>query len=346
MILGEFGENMQNKDKSIRYIYCSDGYEFTPRALEHLQEYLITNNVSQFSEEELARIKILVQVDESGADALIVAYLCRNGKFRELFTCGVKPHIYVAINVFGTLLQDKTDLPIKAVMGLSPSALKQHPSWNDIKDYVASTDDWAAHERYYYIAKMICHAANYDMRGPTFALNVLQKSEGAIRLSVEQAKQYLDTYHRTFPEIRQWHNEVQHMARQQNNVLYNLFGEPRLFGGLWTEEMNREMYAFIPASTVGQIVNKAKTRIQNDLIETEELIDTDLLQNGHDSILAQTLITQETFVAETIQHYINTPLVNFRGEAFKMRSEAQRGFNWSPFKPGYNPLGMQKLYSN
>lgn len=345
MILKRWGQNMQNLDKSVRHLFLSDGWNF--EEIELLEHYLQNHDLSIFTEEQLERIKIMVQVDESGADALIVAYLCRNGRFRELFQHGVKPHIYVAINVFGNQLQTKTDLPITTLIGKSPLELKQHPNWSDIKFYVASTDDWAAHERYYYIAKMICHAANYDMRGPTFALNVLQKSEGAIRLSVAQAKMYLDTYHKTFPEIRQWHNEIQNMLVKQKSILYNLFGEPRLFNSPWGDELFREAYAFIPASTVGQIINKAKTRMQFH-VEEGDILDTDMLQNGHDSALAQTTLGQEKYISDMLQHYINVPLVNFNGEKFNMRSESQCGFNWGPMKVKkdgtiVNALGMRGL---
>jgi len=345
MVLGKWGENMQNKDKSVRHLFLSDGWNMDEQEL--LAHYLANRNINIFTDEQKSRIKILVQVDESGADALIVAYLCRNGKFRELFTNGVKPHIYVAINVFASQLQTKTNLPITSLVGKSPLELKQHPNWSDIKSYVASTDDWPAHERYYYIAKMICHAANYDMRGPTFALNVLQKSEGAIRLSVAQAKLYLDTYHKTFPEIRQWHNEIQNMLVKQKSILRNLFDEPRQFNGMWGDELFREAYAFIPASTVGQIINKAKTRMQFH-IENEDILDTDMLQNGHDSALVQTAIGQEDYISGMLQHYINVALVNFNGEMFSMKSEAQCGFNWAPTKTKkdgtiINPLGLRAI---
>jgi hypothetical protein len=348
-ILRQFGENVQNKDKSIRHLYLSDGWKKDAQTIEKLLHYLSTNDLSIFTLEELETIKILLQVDESGADALIVAFLCRAGKFRDLFIHGVKPHVYVAINIFGNQLHARSDgLGIDKLIGLSPKELKAHPNFKLADKFVKSTDDWIASERYYYIAKMICHAANYDMRGPTFALNVLQKSEGAIRLSVEQAKGYLEAYHNTFPEIRQWHNEIQTMLNKQNSVLFNLFNEPREFNGIWGDELFREAYAFIPASTVGQIINKAKTKIQS-LIESEDLTGVDLLQNGHDSCLAQTLIGQEHYISSVMQEFINVKLRNFKGEEFSMKSEAQRGFNWGPAKKDKegniikNKLGMREI---
>lgn len=50
-ILGHWGENLQNKEKGMRVMYIPDDG------------------------------KIFVQVDQSGAEALIVAYLCRNANF-------------------------------------------------------------------------------------------------------------------------------------------------------------------------------------------------------------------------------------------------------------------------
>jgi len=44
--------------------------------------------------------KILVQPDQAGAEALIVAYLAPAGKFRDLFINGVKSHVYVATHIF------------------------------------------------------------------------------------------------------------------------------------------------------------------------------------------------------------------------------------------------------
>ena len=54
-IFGIYGTNLQNWEKSLRkLIIPDDGYKF-------------------------------VQVDQSGAEALVVAYLCKHGNFRDLF---------------------------------------------------------------------------------------------------------------------------------------------------------------------------------------------------------------------------------------------------------------------
>ncbi len=351
MILGAVGENVQNKDKFVRVTYTSDGWNHTDiKECGQLIDYLTEGDISIFSPEQLARIKILVQVDQAGAEALIVAYLCKAGKFRDLFLYGIKPHVFVALHVFSEQWKEKAPHLTETIELALRSEIKNLPllpKWKELDKLIKSSDDWAAHERYYYIAKMICHASNYGMKGQTFALNVLQKSEGAIRLSVAESTKYLEAYHKLFPEIRQWHSEIQNMLNENKRVLRNLFGEPREFGGFWGDTLFREAYAFIPQSTVGEITNKAKLAMYEH-IEEDDIIDTDQLQNGHDSALAQTLIGQERFIIETYQNYFNLQMTNFRGEKFNMKSEAQIGLNWAPMKVRkdgtvINPLGMREF---
>ena len=44
--------------------------------------------------------KVFIQVDQSGAEALVVSYLCTEGNFRSLFLHGIKSHVYVALRLF------------------------------------------------------------------------------------------------------------------------------------------------------------------------------------------------------------------------------------------------------
>jgi len=183
------------------------------------------------------------------------------------------------------------------------------------------------------------------MRGPTFALNVLQKSEGSVVLSEKQATVYLENYHKLFPEIRNWHQEIQNTLIKDKRFLRNLFGEPREFNGIWGDNLFKEAYAFIPQSTIGEITNRA-IRWLHKHIHNGDLDGYDNLQNGHDAILGQSLLGQEKFCASVMQHYLQPELTNFMGEKFKMKSELQVGFNWSPMKikkdgSVYNPLGMR-----
>ena len=317
-ILDRWGTNLQNIEKSLRRIYIPDPD------------------------------KIFVQVDQSGAEALIVAYLCIAGNFRELFTCGIKPHVFVALHLFKdtwqTLINEGTldiKCDINEVCNLPINKLKSHPFWKDIDRLIKASDGWPARKRYYYIAKQVCHSSNYGVGPQMFALNTLEKSKGKIVISKKDAEKYLTFYHALFPEIRLWHSQVKEQL-DKTSYLYNLFGFPRYFhkNGKFDEIMFKEAYAFIPQSTVATITNVVITDLQN-FIEVSNL-DWDILANTHDSLLVQCPIKDAQDCAEVIVDLLGKEMTAPDGVKFSMKSEAVSGFNWSPAN-GTNLEGLKEL---
>src|SRR6202020_159671 len=92
------GGNLQNIEKGQREIYVSDGWsnELTAKC----QYYLQSNDLSIFTDEEKENLRIFIQTDCAGAEALIVAYLCYNGDYRQLFINGIKPHSFLGMHLF------------------------------------------------------------------------------------------------------------------------------------------------------------------------------------------------------------------------------------------------------
>ncbi len=168
-----FGSNMQNWHKKLRDIQIPD-----------------TN-------------KIFVKVDQAGAEALIVAYLCRSGRFRELFINNIKPHVFVGLHLFKDTWKKYIDSSVvDAACGTHISDLKKLSGWQELDAIIKASDNWASNERYYFIAKMVCHSSNYNIKFPTFQMNVLLKSEGNVVLDSHTAKRFLDFYRvELFPEI-------------------------------------------------------------------------------------------------------------------------------------------------
>lgn len=307
----EYGTNLQNISKDMRHLYYADDG------------------------------KVLVQTDQSGAEALIVAYLCEAGRFRDLFLNNVKPHVFVAMHVF----LDKWKLLCKDVdpMGFVSTPipeLQKREGWKILDNIIKESDNWQASERYYYIAKMICHASNYGMRAAAFMLNVLEKSRGQIVLTKQQAEDYLMRYHSLFPEIQRWHRLVERTLTE-HKVLHNLFGFPRALTGQFDANDAKEWYAFSPQSTVGCITHIAATLLQR-YIESNGR-DWDLLGNCHDSYLAQCPIGEEVELGRVMKEFMEQELTSPRGEKFRMRSETQAGRNWSPYKKNKNEDGLISL---
>lgn len=272
--------------------------------------------------------KVLTQIDQAGAEALIVAYLCRPGKFRDLFIHGIKPHIFVALHLFSDIWSKMPEIDNQALIRClvaEPKHLKLVEGWSNIEKIIKDSDNWESERRYYYIAKQTCHSANYDIKARSFRLNTLQKSNGAVVLSHQQAEQYLEKYHKLFPEIREWHTRVVIEVRR-TGILRNLFGHPRLFTGFKNESEYKEWYAFIAQSTVGQLTNIAITELQERLEAGDELLTLaglDVLGNCHDSILNQNYPEHQGVVDKELQRHMNRLLVSPTGEEFYMKSEVK-----------------------
>jgi hypothetical protein len=347
------GTNLQNISKSMRAIYVPDGYRPIFDDLKAIQ-YLKDRDLTKFTTEERQRIKIMCQVDQAGAEALIVAYYCRPGKFRDLFLNKVKPHVFIALhnfcNDFKAKSPELSDVIDKALITIIP-ALQKLDGWKQLDTLIKSSDNWPAAERYYFIAKMICHALNYGMKHPTFRENVLAKSEGMVILSKEQAISYCDKYHELFPEINWWNMEVIETALK-TGVIYNMLGFPLQFHEPDESDM-KDVIAAGPQSTVGCITHVAFTREQ-EFIESGYMVrdfykldpevtkaldtwgqrkrDWDLLNNSHDSYMTQCPIGEESELAKVKQFFMNQELTSPRNEKFNMKSEMQVGLNWAPAK--------------
>lgn len=320
-ILGKWGGNLQNVEKSLRRIYVPDPG------------------------------KIFVQVDQSGAEALIVAYCCRPGNYRNLFINGIKPHSYISMHLFKNVWPRKMrefgmggeDFYIEELLETPIPELKLNPYWGQLDKLIKSSDNWALTERYYYLGKQTEHSSNYDIKAPTFRMNILEKSGGKIVITQEDAEYFLNVKHSLYPEIKEdFHANIRKQA-EQTRMLFNLHGHPYTITTYEIQEADwKELYAIVPQSTVGEITNIAYCTLQN-FIE-EHRLPWDLLANTHDSYLCQCPIGEERECGRIMQQFIDQELTSpYDGTKFAMRSEAQCGGNWSPYHKDKNPNGLREI---
>lgn len=302
-LLRRWGDNLQNWEKMLRKCIVAD------------------------------RGKILLQIDQSGAEALIVAYLCRAGQFRNIFLHNVNPHSFLAMHLFQEAFEAELGYKLDDYVATPVHVLPTLPKWKDIAKYAKATDDSKnPAERYYFIAKQGNHSLNYDCKARAFRLNCLLKSEGALALTIDDAQRVIDKRMGLFPEIPAWHQDVVKVAKQ-TNILRNLFNHPRVITQRIEEPMYKELYAFIPQSTVGQITNYAITEMQEQLEDGDTMLHeagVDVLQNNHDSMLLQCWNDPKFYypVAAEMRKHFNRRLVSPRGEVFYMKSEVQIGDSW------------------
>jgi len=301
-LLGRYGNNGQNQDKQfLTCLVCQQGYN-------------------------------IVQADQAGAEALIVAYEAPAGRFRKLFELGIKPHTYMALQLF--LDKFRGDQPRSRYENVDPSVLKSYPEWPSLNETIKHADTE------YGLGKTTIHASNYDMKWPTFQNYVLVRSEGSVVLSAKQAKEFLQVHKNAFPEIAQYHALIR--ARVEGTrTLHNLFGHPRSFNGRLSEEMFREAYSWIPQSTVGEITNNACCQLC-------EYIDSDkpdwhFLNNKHDSLAVAVPESDTVAAAQQLKRLLEIPLISSLGDKYNMRSEVSVGKNMGKYDKDKNPEGMKEI---
>lgn len=276
--------------------------------------------------------KLLVQTDQSGAEALVVAYLAPKGRYRVLLESGIKLYNFVAMHMYRKVWEDKLGRSLKEFIEADVTNLAKIDGWKELNDLIKSSDKWPPSIRYYFICKMVVLAANYGMRGPTFQVNVLKKSEGKIVMSKKDADYYLGFFHDLFPEIRQWHVQTQAKLAINNMTLTNLFGDERRFLGYWDDSLFKQAYAFRPQSTVGMLTNIAIGELQELIDNNDERIKgkgIDILSNGHDAILSQCFAQYAPDLAKLQEELLGKTFLAGTPNQFKMRSESTIGTEWS-----------------
>lgn len=205
--------------------------------------------------------KIFISVDASQAEARIVAVLAEDYELLKAFD-RIDIHRRTAGLFFGFL--QKLDLT-PGDIGIVDHLEKDGP------------------ERF--TGKMFRHAGNYDMKKGRamneFNVNA-QKYEIYARISEWRAGQYLEMFHAASPRIRQIFHAGIIREVQTTRALINPFGRLRQFFGQMDDELFREGFAWIPQSTVADLVQSAALDIDDEFNG-----DTEVMWNAenHDALV-------------------------------------------------------------
>lgn len=272
------------------------------------------------------------QRDQAGAEALVVAYEAKAGRYRALFENKLKPHTYVALHLF--LDKFRKAHPRDRYWLRTAPELQALPEWAELSNYIQKKSKFE-----YDIGKRTGHASNYKMGPNTFREQALKESEGSLIMTFDEAKYYLDIYKQLFPEIVEWQIEIEHEIRTKR-LLRNLFGFPRSFERLITDSYIREAISWIPQSTVGCITHRAY-RATFDYVQAHKL-PWRLVSNKHDSYAVLAPDSEQEHVRAIMAKHIGLHLVGKRGE-FTMVSDFQVGKNLKKYHETENPLGMREL---
>lgn len=289
---GNYGMNLQNPDK---------------QTLDHL---------------EAPPDHVIVQADQSGAEALIVAYLTRPGRYRALFENGVKPHTYLAMHLFPDLFNLTPDSPF---LNEEPAQFVKHTDWDRLHKIVKKSG------KPYDIGKRTAHGSSYKMGPRTFRNANLKQSKGKLKLTFRECELFLHKFKVLFPEVVEWQDEIEFRIRSERRLV-NLLGFERLFLRGINDSYIREGISWIPQSTVGCITHQT--------IRKARAAGYCTCSNKHDSAA---VIVHRRDAGPAAAFLQNAMRVTMQGHdcEFVMNSEVQIGNNWGAYDKDTNPGGMR-----
>lgn len=231
--------------------------------------------------------RVMYEIDLSQAENRIVAYLGPDHSMIEAFEKGIDIHSRTASLLF--------DGP-------------------EDKDYqskqIADLGDGTKPQRFW--GKQANHALNYGMgyRKAGFLWEIPEKEAEFIHRR----------YHQAYPGVKKMQRKIEHQLNK-NRTVTNLFGRKRKFFDRWNQ-IKKDAFAFIPQSTVADIINQWGVR---EIYEDQEAFaDVRLLNQIHDSVVfdlpRDMPPVQQTEILREIQRRLERTLT-YEGREFSIPTD-------------------------
>ncbi len=263
--------------------------------------------------------RVFLELDKRQAEWVVVAYLAQDANMIKVIEEGLDPHVHTAYLMFGV---DKELI-----------VLENHLVGHETDPYEIARLRTQLPElsKYSFIprsmsmrqaGKFANHGLNYDEGYKEFALRY-EMAEGEARIIVEK-------YHTVYPGVRNRYHAKVRESIMNNRTLENCFGRVYKFLGKSDIKMFKAAYAFLPQSTVADLVNRAII----DTYEDDSYIFQwlEMLGQVHDSILEQYPLTAGTAeMARMLQiqkEYLN-PEMEYDGMTFRIATDLKMGYNWA-----------------
>ncbi len=203
--------------------------------------------------------------------------------------------------------------------------------WNgddahDLK-LVKTTDcHWKEGQTYYDQSKRNQHGLNYGLSPDGLALQA--------QMPKAEARKAYEIYYEHFPFIKSWHQQIAAKIRATEPLINPLGRECKLFGRPWDAHTIKQGYAFIPQSTVADIINIAIHR----LWEEADPHSVQLLAQVHDAILCQYIKDNRAVAHKQIGTAMTVP-VKIGNYIMVIGIDMECGSNWGKASP-LNPRGI------
>ena len=178
------------------------------------------------------------------------------------------------------------------------------------------------------MAKRCVHALNYGMGWHKFA--------EIAKLGLIEARGLRNRYFAAFPKLGMWHAEVKQYL-MGNRIITTPLGRKREFSGPFGEALWKEAWAYVPQSTVGDLLNIGFLEfwrwLKHDVrgVPFEVEFDTQIMLQIHDSIVVQCPEKHAEYIAGQMKRCLERPLT-IHGKTFTIPSDCSIGPNWKDLK--------------
>lgn len=163
------------------------------------------------------------------------------------------------------------------------------------------------------------HSLNYDLGYRAFAL--------VCEIQDHEAKYIVKRYHSVYPGVRQYHAWIRAQLGK-NRTITNCFGRKRLFTNRWGDELFKEAYAFIPQSTVADIINERGLAY---VMDNPQFKGAEILNQVHDSLVVQISyvdvpVWRHAEMLKLLVDSLQKP-ITFRGLTFSIPADTNVGIS-------------------
>ena len=231
--------------------------------------------------------RVFIEADLSQADARVVAYLAEEERMIEVLEKGGDIHQLTA-----------ESLPDYFV----PKGSEYEGIGNPRRLF----------------AKKHVHAFNYGESARGFA-----REAG---IPEKEAREIQNKYFDTFPKIKAWQLKIQ-ASLSRNRIMETPMGRKRMFFGRWGDTLFREAYAYVPQSTVADILNLAMIRLHKRSCVEGVLWKVEFMLQVHDAFVLQCEKGYVDLWVEAIKEAFNIP-INIKGRELVIPVEIKMGENW------------------
>lgn len=271
------------------------------------------------------RERIMVEFDKAGAEWVVVAYCSGDARMIDICKRGVSPHPITGNFITGVPIEIIEREAKKEYVGMLNDPIEiERIRREKLPELFSGNYFLPRNMSIRQCGKKANHGLNYMETWSMFAMiNELDASD---------AKKIVHDYsHVAYPGITVWWESVKRQLKI-DRTLTNCFGDRRRFMEQWGNDLFKQAVAYIPQSTVAELVAMGMRLTYND---NSLATSWDLLANVYDSLTFQVVFSDWKRLAEQCVRvgldYMNKKC-SYGGRDFSINTDMKIGSSWGAMK--------------